>query len=433
MKHTSLDHEALAYHEAAPRGKVATCVTKPVATPHDLSLAYSPGVAAPCRAIAEDPDALYRYTTKGNRVAVVSNGTAVLGLGRIGAAASKPVMEGKCMLLKSLAGIDAADLEIDEEDPDTLVRTIRSIATGFGAILLEDIKAPDCFRIEEALRAALPIPVLHDDQHATAVVVAAAVINAAKIVGKRINSMQVVVNGAGAAAIASAKMLLRMGVRSDRLVVCDSLGVITTERPLLHDYKRRFATTRRISTLAQALEGADLFLGLSVGGALTVADVRAMASSPIVLALANPEPELAPEAAKNARPDLVYATGRSDLPNQVNNAVGMPYLFRGALDTRATAIDDGMLLAAAEAIAALAEQPVPNEVLRTYNLAALRFGREYLLPKALDPRLPAAVATAVAQAAIRSGVARRTIDDWDRYRAETAACRNPRNKKETAI
>lgn len=433
MKHTALDHEALAYHEAAPCGKIGTRLTKPLATPHDLALAYSPGVAAPCRAIAGHPAASYRYTAKGNLVAVVSNGSAVLGLGDIGAAAAKPVMEGKCMLLKGLAGIDAVDLEIDEADPEAFIRTVRALATGFGALLLEDIKAPDCFRIEQALREQLPIPVLHDDQHATAVVVAAAVINAAKIIGKRIESLQVVINGAGAAALASARMLLHMGVRRDRLVVCDSLGVITTERPLLHDYKRPFATTRRISSLAQALEGADLFLGLSVGGLLSADDVRSMAPSPVVLALANPDPELSPEAAKTARPDLVYATGRSDLPNQVNNAVGMPYIFRAALDTQAAAINDEMLLAAAEAIAALAEQPVPNEVLRTYNLTDLRFGRDYILPRALDPRLPGAVSAAVAAAAVRTGVARRPIDDWERYRAEAAARRNPRNKKETAI
>lgn len=433
MKHDTTDREALAYHEAAPRGKIGTRITKPLATPHDLTLAYSPGVAAPCRAIAAHPEAIYRYTAKGNLVAVVSNGTAVLGLGNIGAAASKPVMEGKCMLLKALAGIDAVDLEIDETDPERFVRTVCAFASGFGALLLEDIKAPDCFHIEQALREQLPIPVLHDDQHATAVVVAAAVINATKIVGKRPEALQVVINGAGAAALASARMLLRMGVRHDRLVVCDSLGVITTERPLLHDYKRPFATTRRISTLGQALEGADLFLGLSIGGLLSAEDVRTMASSPIVLALANPEPELPPEAAKRARPDLIYATGRSDLPNQVNNAVGMPYIFRAALDTQASTINDEMLLAAAEAIAGLAEQPVPNELLRTYNLPELRFGQGYILPQVLDPRLPGAVATAVAEAAVRTGVARRPIDDLERYRAEASARRDAREKKETAI
>lgn len=426
---SDLDREALDYHAAAPRGKIGIRPTKPLRTPADLARAYSPGVAAPCRAIAAHPDDSYRYTARGNLVAVVSDGSAVLGLGDIGAAAAKPVMEGKCLLLRVLAGVDAFDLEIDERDPEALIRTIRSLAPGFGAILLEDIRSPACFRIEAALRETLPIPVLHDDQHGTAVVVAAAVLNAAKIVGKRIDELCAVVSGAGAAAIASARMLLRMGLRRDRLVLCDSLGAITRDRPLLPDYKRPFATSRRLSTLAEAIEGADLFVGLSRGGLLTPDLLRRMAPSPVVLALANPDPELRPADAA-LRPDLVYATGRSDLPNQVNNALGMPFLFRAALDVRASEINDAMLLAAAEAIAALAEQPVPNEVLRTYNVPSLRFGRDYLLPKVFDPRLLAAVAPAVAEAAVRTGVARRPLPDPARYREELTERLFPRTKAE---
>lgn len=422
MKKTpsDLDREALAYHAAEPCGKIAIRITKPLRTLRDLSLAYSPGVAAPCRAIAEEPEAIYRYTGKGNLVAVVSDGSSVLGLGDIGAAAAKPVMEGKCMLLRALAGIDAFDLEIDERDPEAFIRTVRSLAPSFGAVLLEDIRSPACFRIESALRESLAIPVLHDDQHGTATVVAAAVLNAAKLVGKRTDTLYAVVNGAGAAAIASARMLLRMGLRRDRLLLCDSRGVITQERSDLSEEKRPFATSRRIATLAEALEGADLFLGLSRGGILTPELLRRMAPSPIVLALANPDPELAPADAA-LRPDLIYATGRSDLPNQVNNALGMPFLFRAALDVQASTINDAMLLAAAEAIAALAEQPVPEEVLQACgSTGPLRFGRSYLLPKVLDPRLAEAIVPAVAEAARRTGVARRLPPDPAQYREALA-------------
>ncbi|MBQ3187042.1 MAG: malate dehydrogenase, partial [Alistipes sp.] len=395
---TQADKEALDYHARSPHGKTATTLTKPLVSPRDFTLAYSPGVAAPCRMIAHDPATANRYTNRGNLVAVLTNGSALLGLGNLGALPSKPVMEGKCMLLKKLADVDSFDIELDESDPDRLVELIRALSTGFGAILLEDIKAPDCFYIERRLKALLSIPVLHDDQHGTAVVVAAAVINAAKVAGKAIDSLHTVIIGAGAAAIASAKILLRLGIRADRLVMVDSLGVITHERPLLPDYKQHFATTRRISTLKEALVDADLVVGASKGNLMDEEMVRTMAMRPIVLALSNPDPELSPEVAQRARPDLIYATGRSDLKNQANNALAMPYLFRAALDCEARAFNDEMLLAAAHALAALAREEIATE--------GTTLGAEMLLPKIDDPRLRERIVPAVIEAAIKSGEAR---------------------------
>ncbi len=411
----SFREEALRYHETPHPGKTEVVPTKPHHTQAELALAYSPGVAAPSLAIAADRDAAYRYTNKGNLVAVVSNGTAVLGLGDIGAAASKPVMEGKSMLFKVFAGIDAFDIEVDERDPERFVRLVEAIAPGFGGINLEDIKAPECFAIDRLLRERLDIPVIHDDQHGTAVIVTAALINAAKIAGKDPASMRMVVNGAGAAAIASVRLLLALGLRRENTVLCDSRGPVTVYRNDLPPEKREFATSRRIASLAEALHGADFFLGVSKADVLTAAMIRTMAPSPIVFALANPDPEIARAAAVRSRPDLIFATGRSDYPNQVNNALGFPYLFRGALDVRATQIDDGMKLAAAHALAELARQPVPAPVLRAYGLESLEFGRDYFIPKPLDPRLLCAVSTAVARAAVASGVARQPVDDWESY------------------
>lgn len=416
--HTSVEQEALHYHSTPPRGKTGTCVTKPMKTLHDLALAYSPGVAHPVRAIAKDPASVYQYTNKGNLVAVISNGTAILGLGNQGPLASKPVMEGKCMLLKGFANLDAIDLEVNENDPERLADLIVALEPGLGAVILEDVKAPECFLIEQRLNERLTIPMLHDDQHGTAVVLAAALINGLKITGKRIEQLQVVINGAGAAAMGCARMLLSLGLPGTHLVMCDSLGVITMDRTHhLSDQKRRFATSRHISTLAEALVGADLFIGVSKGGVLTPEMVATMAPNPMVFAMANPDPELPPELRAACRPDMLYATGRSDIPNQVNNVLGFPYILRGALDVQATRINEEMLIAAARAIAALAEEPVPADLLQRYEVEQLAFGRDYLLPRILDYRLKEHVAVAVAQAAVDSGVARRQIDDWDHYRA----------------
>jgi malate dehydrogenase (oxaloacetate-decarboxylating)(NADP+) len=417
MKST-LDQEALRYHSEGRPGKIGIQPTKPSHTQHDLSLAYSPGVAAPARAIAADAAEAYRYTNKGNLVAVVSNGSAVLGLGNIGALASKPVMEGKSMLFKRFAGIDAFDIEVDETDPETFIRIVKALAPTFGGINLEDIAAPACFEIDRRLREELEIPVIHDDQHGTAIIVSAAVINGAKIAGKEVAELRVVVNGAGAAAIACARMFLTLGIPREQIVLCDSRGVVTRYRDDLNPQKREFATSRRLASLAEALHGADLFVGVSKADILTGEMVRTMAGNPMVLALANPDPEIAYDEAMRSRPDIIFATGRSDYPNQVNNVLGFPFLFRGALDVRAAKIDDGMKLAAARALAGLARQPVPESVLRAYALERLEFGRDYLIPKPLDPRLLPVVAVAVARAAVESGVARRPVADWDAYAEE---------------
>lgn len=348
-------------------------------------------------------------------MAVISNGTAVLGLGNIGPLAAKPVMEGKCMLFKTFAGLDAFDIEVAETDPEAFVRAVRAIAPTFGGINLEDIKAPECFEIEARLRQELDIPVMHDDQHGTAIITSAALLNGAKLAGKELDRMRVVVNGAGAAAIACARLFLSLGIRRENLVLCDSRGVVTTYRDDLNPAKRELATSRRISTLTEAVAGADVFLGVSKADTLTPEMLRSMASNPIVMALANPDPEIAYEKAVVSRPDIIFATGRSDYPNQVNNVLGFPYIFRGALDVHATEINDAMKLAAARAIAALAQQPVPAAVLQAYRLQRLEFGRSYLIPKPLDPRLLATVAPAVARAAMESGVARRPVTDWKAY------------------
>lgn len=413
-----LKEAALRYHREPQPGKIAVVPTKPHRTQEDLSLAYSPGVAAPSRAVAEDPASVYEYTGKGNLVAVISNGTAVLGLGNIGPLAAKPVMEGKSMLFKTFAGIDAFDIEVAENDPEAFVRTVRAIAPTFGGINLEDIKAPECFEIEERLRRELDIPVMHDDQHGTAIITSAALLNGAKIAGKELPTLRVVVNGAGAAAIACARLFLKLGVRREHMVLCDSRGVVAAHREDLNPLKREFATTRRIASLAEALHGADVFLGVSKANVLTPEMLRSMAPNPIVMALANPDPEIAYDVATVTRPDLIFATGRSDYPNQVNNVLGFPYIFRGALDVRASEINDAMKLAAAHAIAAMTREPVPESVLRDYNLEKLEFGRGYLIPKPTDPRLLTTVATAVARAAIESGVARRPISDWEAYTRE---------------
>ena len=381
---TQLDDAALRYHSEGRPGKIGIVPTKPYHTQYDLSLAYSPGVAAPSLAIAEEPDDVYKYTGKGNLVAVISNGTAVLGLGNIGPLAAKPVMEGKSMLFKTYAGIDAFDIEVDTTDPEEFIRTVKAIAPTFGGINLEDIKAPECFEIETRLREEL-------------------------------DKMRVVVNGAGAAAIACARLFVELGIRRENTVLCDSHGAVTVYREDINPMKREFATTRRITTLAEALHDADVFLGVSKADTLTPEMLRTMSGNPIVMALANPDPEIAYDTAMRSRPDIIFATGRSDYPNQVNNVLGFPYIFRGALDVRATKINEEMKLAAAHALAELTRQPVPTMVLRAYGVEKLEFGSTYMIPKPLDPRLLCTVAPAVAKAAVESGVAKQPIADWDAY------------------
>ena len=411
-----LEVAARAYHALPQPGKIEVRPTKSHNTQQDLTLAYSPGVAVPCKDIEADPELAYDYTAKGNLVAVISNGTAVLGLGNIGAMAGKPVMEGKGLLFKIYAGIDVFDLEVDEKDPKKFVEIVRSLAPTFGGINLEDIKAPECFEIEEELKATLDIPVMHDDQHGTAIISAAGMLNALKIAGKKIEEAQIVVSGAGASAQSCTKLYIALGAKQENIVMVDSKGVIRTDRPNLDERKAFFATSREgIYTLADAIQGADLFLGLSQPGVLTSEMVQKMAPNPIVFALANPEPEIRYEDAKAARPDVLIATGRSDYPNQINNVIGFPYIFRGALDVRATAINEEMKMAATMAIAGLAQEPVPDEVSSAYGHMPLHFGPDYFIPKPVDPRLITRVSMAVAQAAIRTGVARREITDWEAY------------------
>lgn len=407
--------DALRYHSEGRPGKIEVRPTKPYSSQRDLSLAYSPGVAEPCLEIQKDPDAAYEYTSKGNLVAVISNGTAVLGLGNIGAMAGKPVMEGKGLLFKIFAGIDVFDIEVAETDPDRFIQAVKAIAPTFGGINLEDIKAPECFEIETRLKAELDIPVMHDDQHGTAIISAAGLINALQIVGKKIEDVRVVVNGAGAAAISCTRLYMRLGVRRENVVMVDSRGPITLDRPGLTEQKREFATARKVASLAGALVGADVFLGLSVAGVLTQDMVRSMAHDPIVFALANPEPEISFDDAMASRPDIIFATGRSDRPNQINNVLGFPYIFRGALDVRARAINEEMKVAAVRAIAELTRKAVPDVVNAAYGMKRISFGRDYIVPKALDPRLLTTVAPAVARAAMESGVARKPIDDWAAY------------------
>ena len=407
--------EALRYHAEGKPGKIEVIPTKPHSTQTDLSLAYSPGVAEPCLEIEKNPLDAYEYTAKGNLVAVISNGTAVLGLGDIGPLAGKPVMEGKGLLFKIFAGIDVFDIEVNEKDPEKFIQTVKAISPTFGGINLEDIKAPECFEIETRLKNELDIPVMHDDQHGTAIISGAGLINALEIAGKKIEDVKIVVNGAGAASISCTKLYVMLGARKENIVMCDSKGVISTSRPDLNAAKREFATDRSIKTLQEAVVGADVFLGLSVANVLTKEMVRSMNADPIVFALANPNPEISYADAMASRDDIIFATGRSDYPNQINNVLGFPYIFRGALDTHAKAINEEMKRAAVYAIADLAKEPVPDVVNAAYKLKRTTFGRDYILPKALDPRLLTRVSCAVAKAAIDSGVSRKTITDWEGY------------------
>ena len=412
-----LKEDALAYHENGRPGKIEVKPTKAHRTQTDLSLAYSPGVAFPCLEIQKNPDDAYRYTDKGNLVAVISNGTAVLGLGDIGAISGKPVMEGKGLLFKIYGGIDVFDIEVDEKDPVKFCEAVEKIAPTFGGINLEDIKAPECFYIEERLKRTLNIPVMHDDQHGTAIISAAGLKNALEVAGKDIKDVRIVVNGAGAAAVSCTKLYMALGARRENIVMLDSKGVITSDREGLNEQKRLFATDRRaLHTLAEAVNGADVFVGLSKGNVLSKDMVRTMAKDPIIFALANPEPEISYEDALEARPDTLMSTGRTDYPNQINNVIGFPYIFRGALDVHASAINEEMKMAAVHAIADLAKQPVPDVVNDVYKVNNLKFGRDYFIPKPVDPRLVSEVSAAVAKAAIESGVARRIIDDWEEYK-----------------
>ncbi len=412
--------DALDYHAKGRPGKLEVVPTKEYSTQRDLSLAYSPGVAEPCLAIEANPDDAYKYTAKGNLVAVISNGTAVLGLGDIGASASKPVMEGKGLLFKIYADIDVFDIELNTKDPDEFVRTVKILEPTFGGVNLEDIKAPECFAIEERLRAELNIPVMHDDQHGTAIVSGAALLNALELVSKPIESCQIVFSGAGAAAISCARQYVGLGARPENIVMVDINGPLTRNRADLNDITRPFATDRDVKTLADAFVGADVFVGLSAGNLVNPDMVRSMAADPIVFAMANPTPEIGYDDAMAARPDIIMATGRSDYPNQVNNVLGFPYIFRGALDVRATEINEAMKLAATYALADLAKKPVPDIVTLAYGLDNLMFGRNYILPKPVDPRLLATVAPAVARAAMESGMARLPITDWEGYEGQLA-------------
>ena len=406
---------ALEYHKQGKPGKIEIVPTKPYSSQSDLSLAYSPGVAYPCLDIQDNPQDAYEYTSKGNLVAVISNGTAVLGLGNIGALAGKPVMEGKALLFKIFGGLDCFDIEVNEKDPDKFIEIVKSISPTFGGINLEDIKAPECFEIERRLKEECDIPVMHDDQHGTAIISAAGLLNALEIQGKKIEDARLVVNGAGAAAVSCTRLYIALGIRKENVVMCDSKGVINKKRTNLNPQKLEFATDRDIDTLAEAMVGADVFLGLSVKDVVTTEMVQSMAEKPIVFALANPDPEIEYSKAIASRPDIIFATGRSDYPNQINNVLGFPYIFRGALDCGATAINEEMKLAAVHAIADLAKQPVPPIVNAAYNMTEMSFGPEYILPKALDPRLITTVAPAVARGAMESGVAKRPITDWEAY------------------
>ncbi|WP_127126611.1 NADP-dependent malic enzyme [Pseudoflavitalea rhizosphaerae] len=419
MKKELIREQALEYHSKGRPGKIEVIPTKEAKTQRDLSLAYSPGVAEPCKEIAANPEKVYQYTAKGNLVAVISNGTAVLGLGDIGPEAGKPVMEGKGVLFKIFADIDVFDIEINEKDPEKFVQIVKALEPTFGGINLEDIKAPECFYIEQKLREEMKIPVMHDDQHGTAIISAAALLNALEIQKKKIEKASFVVNGAGAAAMACAKLYVSLGARPENFLMFDRKGVLHKDRADLEGDKKQFATTDKVGiTLADALKDADVFIGLSVGNVVTGEMVKSMAKNPIVFAMANPDPEIAYDVATAARKDIIMATGRSDFPNQVNNVLGFPFIFRGALDVRATQINEAMKLAAVRALAELARTPVPDIVNTAYNEKNIVFGPEYIIPKPLDPRLLATVSPAVAKAAIESGVAQATIDNWDDYAIE---------------
>jgi malate dehydrogenase (oxaloacetate-decarboxylating)(NADP+) len=408
--------DANLYHSRGRHGKVEVIPTKPYSTQFDLSLAYTPGVAYPCLDIEKTPEDAYMYTAKGNLVAVISNGTAVLGLGDIGALAGKPVMEGKGLLFKVFADVDVFDIEVNEKDPEKLIGICAAISPTFGGINLEDIKAPECFEVETRLKEMLDIPVFHDDQHGTAIISGAGLINALEISGKKIEDVRLVVCGAGAAAISCSRLYLSLGIRKENIVMVDSKGVINRKRKDLNKYKQEFITNRDIDTLAQALKGADLFLGLSKADMMTKEMLASMAPNPVVFAMANPNPEISYEDAMATRDDLIFATGRSDYPNQINNVLGFPYIFRGALDVRASTINEEMKLAASKALAALTKEPVPDSVLKAYNIDKLTFGRDYIIPKPLDHRLISCVAPAVAKAAMDSGVAKFPITDWNAYK-----------------
>lgn len=410
--------DALDYHELNRPGKIEVIPTKPHNTQYDLSLAYSPGVAHPCLEIKDNPEDVYRYTSKGNLVAVISNGTAVLGLGDIGPAAGKPVMEGKGLLFKIFADIDVFDIEVDQKDPQKFIDVVKAIAPTFGGINLEDIKAPECFIIEETLKKELDIPVFHDDQHGTAIISSAGLLNALELNGKPIDEAVFVFSGAGAAAISCARLFVSLGVKAENIIMCDSKGVMNESRTDLNEQKKEFVTKRKVNTLEEAMKGADVFMGLSSGGIVSIEMIQSMADNPVVFALANPDPEISYEDATDARPDVIMATGRSDYPNQVNNVLCFPFIFRGALDVRATHINEEMKIAAAKALASLAKDYVPEMVARAYNKPNIVFGREYFIPKPMDPRLITTVSMAVAKTAMETGVARKPIKDWDSYQQE---------------
>ncbi len=410
--------DALDYHESKPAGKIEVNSTKPVGSQHDLALAYSPGVAEPCLAIAEDKESVYRYTAKGNLVGVISNGTAVLGLGNIGAEASKPVMEGKGVLFKKFAGIDVFDIEINETDPDKFIEIVKSLEPTFGGINLEDIKAPESFKIEQTLRDEMSIPIMHDDQHGTAIISSAALLNALEVVEKNIEDVKIVVSGAGAAAVACTDLYISLGAKKENILMADSKGILNKKRQGLDAIKSKYVTDEEVDTIADALKGADVFLGLSVADLVTPDMLKSMSKDPIVFALANPDPEIAYNLAIETRDDVIIATGRSDHPNQVNNVLGFPYIFRGALDVRSRTINEEMKLAAVRSIALLAKEPVPDIVLKAYGKKSLKFGAEYLIPKPMDPRLITSISPAVAKAAMETGVARIKIEDWKKYEDE---------------
>jgi len=413
------DEEALALHTQGKPGKFQVVPTKPLATARDLALAYSPGVAAPCKKIHADPDTAYDYTIKGNLVAVISNGTAVLGLGNLGALASKPVMEGKAVLFKRFAGVDSIDLEVKTEDVEEFVNCVRFLEPSFGGINLEDIKAPECFVIEKRLREIMNIPVFHDDQHGTAVIAAAGLINALEITGRDIKKTKMVINGAGAAAVACGLLFRALGILPENMIMCDTKGTIYKGRTEgMNPWKEDFAVDTSLRTLEEAVNGCDVFVGLSKKGAMTPAMVKSMAKNPMIFAMANPDPEITPEEVREVRDDAIMATGRSDYPNQINNVLGFPYIFRGALDVRASVINDEMKLAAAKAIAELAREEVPKEVSAAYEGMALKYGPEYIIPVPFDPRLITRVPVAVAEAAMKTGVARKPIKDIEAYRKD---------------
>jgi len=416
MSKQKIRREALVYHAKPQPGKIKIVPTKPYATQRDLALAYSPGVAAPCLEIEKDPENVYKYTAKGNLVAVITNGTAVLGLGDIGPMASKPVMEGKCLLFKIFADIDSIDIELDTKDIETFIQTVKTIAPTFGGINLEDIKAPEAFEIERRLKEELDIPVMHDDQHGTAIISAAALLNALDLAEKSIDKVRIVISGAGAAAVSCTKLYKAFGAKAENIVMLDSKGVIRKDRPNLSSEKEEFATARKIDTLDEAMENADVFVGLSVADIVTPSMLTSMADNPIVFAMANPDPEIDYKLAMDTRKDIIMATGRSDHPNQVNSVLGFPFIFRGALDVRATKINEAMKMAAVKALADLAKEPVPEQVNIAYGETRLAFSREYIIPKPFDPRLISEIPPAIARAAMESGVAKEPIEDWDKYK-----------------